>query len=154
MLTKPELRPTLWRTCRVLANRRRLEIFHFLLQKPDQTVSAVAKRFKFPVPIASESLRLLESRSLLIARRVGRYVKYRVASAGSARFSISFADGIKGCFSGREWISGDRRDFSIGDSLHSSATDRHFPGATNRAAQSRTVTNGDRHITPCAVSPC
>ena len=107
MLTKPELRPTLWRTCRVLANRRRLEIFHFLLQKPDQTVSAVAKRFKFPVPIASESLRLLESRSLLIARRVGRYVKYRVASAGRRGFQSRLPTELKAAFSGREWIPGD-----------------------------------------------
>jgi DNA-binding transcriptional ArsR family regulator len=72
------LRPTLWRTCRVLANRNRLRIFHSLLQQPDQTVSAIASRFGLSLSVASESLRLLESRSLLTARRTGKYVKYRV----------------------------------------------------------------------------
>jgi DNA-binding transcriptional ArsR family regulator len=73
-------RPTLWRTCRVLANRRRLQIFHFLIQQPDRTVSEVARRLDLPPSVASESLRLLESRSLLTARRFGRYVKYRIAA--------------------------------------------------------------------------
>src|SRR6266404_7771673 len=78
MLSNSDLRPTLWRTCRVLANHNRLRIFHSLLLRPDQTVSAIANRFKLSLPIASESLRLLESRSLLTARRSGKYVKYRV----------------------------------------------------------------------------
>jgi len=78
MLSNSDLRPTLWRTCRVLANHNRLRIFHSLLLQPDQTVSAIANRFKLSLPIASESLRLLESRSLLTARRTGKYVKYRV----------------------------------------------------------------------------
>src|ERR1700726_877142 len=78
MLSNSGLRPTLWRTCRVLANRNRLRIFHSLLQQPDQTVSAIASRFGLLLSVASESLRLLESRSLLTARRTGKYVKYRV----------------------------------------------------------------------------
>ena len=78
MLSNSELQPTLWRTCRVLANRNRLRIFHSLFQQPDQTVSAIASRFGLSLSVASESLRLLESRSLLTARRTGKYVKYRV----------------------------------------------------------------------------
>ena len=81
MLLNPDLRPTLWRTCRVLANRNRLRIFHSLLQQPDQTVSAIANRFDLSLSVASESLRLLESRSLLTVRRSGKYVKYRVVPA-------------------------------------------------------------------------
>jgi DNA-binding transcriptional ArsR family regulator len=76
------LQPTLWRTCRIVANRTRLEIFRLLLVQPNQTVSAVAARLKISLPLASQYLRALESRGLLTARRVARYVVYRPA-AGS-----------------------------------------------------------------------
>jgi DNA-binding transcriptional ArsR family regulator len=82
MLSNSDLRPTFWRTCRVLANRNRLRIFHSLLEEPDQTVSAVASRLGLSLSVASESLRLLESRSLLTARRTGKYVKYRIVPTG------------------------------------------------------------------------
>jgi DNA-binding transcriptional ArsR family regulator len=78
------LHPTLWRTCRVLANRNRLRIFGCLLQQPDQTVTAVANRLRLPVAVASQYLRALEARSLLVARRKGRYVSYRVSDGERA----------------------------------------------------------------------
>lgn len=40
-------------------------------------VSAVAARLKITVPVASQYLRALESRSVLQARRIGREVEYR-----------------------------------------------------------------------------
>ena len=84
MPVSPELRPTLWRTCRVLANSTRLKIFGFLAKEPDQTVSIVAERCHLSRPLASEYLRYLESRCLLEARRRGRLVRYRIASADRA----------------------------------------------------------------------
>ena len=39
-----ELKPSLWRTCRVVANRRRLQLLHSLLHKGPQTVGALAVR--------------------------------------------------------------------------------------------------------------
>ncbi len=74
------LRPTLWRTCRVLANRTRLRILTLLLRNPDQPVSAVADQLQLPLPIASVYLRAMESRGLLVARRAGRRVRYSPAS--------------------------------------------------------------------------
>lgn len=84
--SQPPLRPSLWRTCRVLANRQRLRIFQCILQQPGQTVSEIARRLKLPVPVASHYLRLLESRSLLTARRTGKTVTYhiRLASSGTS----------------------------------------------------------------------
>src|SRR5689334_18224413 len=70
------LQPTLWRTCRVLANRLRLRMLASVVRRPGQTVSMVAKQFNVRVGVASEYLRALEARSLLIARRKGRYVEY------------------------------------------------------------------------------
>ena len=88
MQVPPDVRPTLWRSCRVLANHRRLEIFDFLLRNPDQTVSSVARNEGLTEPVASEYLRLLESRGFLESRRVGRYVKYRVASTDRIHFNV------------------------------------------------------------------
>jgi hypothetical protein len=39
----PSSQPTLWRTCRVLANRKRLQTLALLIQQPNQTVSTVAE---------------------------------------------------------------------------------------------------------------
>jgi DNA-binding transcriptional ArsR family regulator len=77
------LQPTLWRTCRVLANRLRLKMLGAIVRRPGQTVSAVAKQFHVRVGVASEYLRALEARSLLIARRNGRWVQYEPANGES-----------------------------------------------------------------------
>jgi DNA-binding transcriptional ArsR family regulator len=72
--------PTLWRTCRVLANRTRLKIFALLSHDAPQTVSSVALRLNLALPVASQSLRAMEARGLLSLRRVKRRVEYRVKS--------------------------------------------------------------------------
>jgi DNA-binding transcriptional ArsR family regulator len=71
------LQPTLWRTCRVLANRKRLQILALLSRRPNQTVSTVAKKMRLSMPAASQYLRALEARGLLNCRRVGLRVEYR-----------------------------------------------------------------------------
>ena len=81
MTSSHPVRPTLWRTCRVLANTRRLQIFALLVRESWLTVSAVAGRLKLSLPATSLSLRGMEARGLLQLRRSGRYVKYRLASA-------------------------------------------------------------------------
>jgi len=75
--------PTLWRTCRVLANRKRLQTLALLRRQPNQTVSAVAERMSLSMPAASQYLRALEARGLLTCRRVGGRVEYRL-SAGTS----------------------------------------------------------------------
>jgi DNA-binding transcriptional ArsR family regulator len=61
----------------VLANRTRLRVLQLLLEQPGLTVSAVAMRLKLTLPVASQSLRALEARGVLTARRTGRQVAYR-----------------------------------------------------------------------------
>src|SRR3954454_19738865 len=85
--TSPASQPTLWHTCRVLANRKRLQTLALLMREPNQTVSAVAERMSLSMPAASQYLRALEARGLLTCRRVGRRVEYRpsaVMSEGAA----------------------------------------------------------------------
>lgn len=76
-LSQERLRPTLWRTCRVLANRGRLRALRTLLEFPDQPVSVVAKKLSVSVTLTSQYLRALNARGLLSVRRVGRWVYYR-----------------------------------------------------------------------------
>ncbi len=67
-----DLKPTLWRTCRVLANAKRLR----LLRRSPQTVAELAAGVNLPVPVASQYLRLLQARGLIQSERLGRRVFY------------------------------------------------------------------------------
>jgi DNA-binding MarR family transcriptional regulator len=84
MTATANLRPTLWRTCRVLANRRRLRILGCLLQQPGQTVSAVSHRLRLSLSATSQCLRALEARGILVARRKGSYVSYHPGAGETA----------------------------------------------------------------------
>ena len=75
--------PTLWRTCRVLANYKRLQILALLARRRFLTVSDAARLVKISLPTASQYLRALEARGLLACRRVGRQVEYRLADGRS-----------------------------------------------------------------------
>lgn len=69
--------PTLWRTCRVLANRKRLAILRELFRNPGLTVTMIASHLNLPVPLTSRYTRELNARGLLQARRSGKWVRYR-----------------------------------------------------------------------------
>lgn len=73
------LKPTLWRTCRALANDTRLRMFQYLLKHPNQTVSEVAAAMHLSISIASQYLRALNARGLLCAQRHAGFVRYAVA---------------------------------------------------------------------------
>ncbi len=75
---RPGLSPTLWRTCRVLANHRRLGVMWYLLHRQGATVSDVAAGCGISVSAASQCLRALQARGLLRVLRVSRWVEYRV----------------------------------------------------------------------------
>ncbi len=98
--------PTLWRTCRVLANPDRLRLFSALTRKQPQTVSSLAEQVGISLPKASMYLRAMESRGLLSARRVGRKVEYQIPS-GSADLEMS--ELLKSL---RELAKGDERPLS------------------------------------------
>ena len=78
------LQPTLWRTCRILANETRLRILAQLVRKQPQRVSQLANLLTLPLPVASHSLRALESRGLLKVKRIRRLVEYRVPTSAEA----------------------------------------------------------------------
>ena len=74
------LRPTLWRTCRALANPKRLAVLRWLSIHGERDVSAVAQAMSWPLSLTSEALRMLNARGLLSVRRSGRHVCYRVGT--------------------------------------------------------------------------
>ena len=74
------LAPSLWRTCRVLANRTRLDLLSHVLRNPWSTVSTVAAAMRLPECVASSYLRALNARGLLRVARRGRFVRYKAAA--------------------------------------------------------------------------
>ena len=98
MQTASPLQPTLWRTCRAIANRTRLQMFGLLLQQPGQTVSAIAKHLGQPLSLTSEYLRVLEGRGLLTARRVGRWVEYRPSPAAAPNATAGLVAALRATF--------------------------------------------------------
>ncbi len=73
------LNPSLWRTCRALANRNRLRLLQYLIVHPDENVSRVAEHVGLRVSLASQYLRALNARGILAVSRRGVWVHYRVA---------------------------------------------------------------------------
>ncbi len=60
-----QLHPTLWRTCRTLANPTRLRLLQLLLERPGSNVSQLAERLDLGISAASQELRRLQSRGLI-----------------------------------------------------------------------------------------
>jgi len=74
---QPALKPTLWRTCRVLASERRLLLLKTLADGRHRTVHELAEELGWPDTTATINLRACNARGLLQARRIGRFVEYR-----------------------------------------------------------------------------
>jgi len=98
MAVAAPLQPTLWRTCRVLANRTRLQMLGLLVRHPNQTVSAVARRLRVPLPVASQYLRALEARGLLTVRRAGARVRYELGAATSGEAAQELIEALRRAF--------------------------------------------------------
>jgi DNA-binding transcriptional ArsR family regulator len=69
--------PSLWRTCRALANRKRLACLRAVVGLPDRPVKVLAARAALAQPVASAYLRQLQARGVIAARRDGRWVRYQ-----------------------------------------------------------------------------
>ncbi len=68
--------PTVWRTCRVLANAGRIRCLKAVLERPSSTVGEIARRARTAEAVASEYLRALQARGLIRAERESRWVRY------------------------------------------------------------------------------
>jgi DNA-binding transcriptional ArsR family regulator len=70
------LQPTVWRTCRMLANEVRLRCLKTVFEHPGITVGEVADRTGMFPEHASQCLRALQARGLIRASRRSRWVSY------------------------------------------------------------------------------
>lgn len=96
-----KLNPTLWRTCRVLANRSRLRMLQLLFAKPNLTVSDVASQTRVAPTVASLYLRSLNARGLILASRQGRWVCYRPKANRSVPGSTALLAALESALSGK-----------------------------------------------------
>lgn len=74
------LAPTLWRTCRALANRKRLCLLHVVMMTPSVSVSDIANALQWRLNTTSQYLRSLNARGLLRVKREKRFVLYEAAA--------------------------------------------------------------------------
>ena len=68
--------PTMWRTCRVLANSQRLHCLQHVCLHPGRNVSHIADATQQRVGVASQYLRDLQARGLIGVRRWSRWTFY------------------------------------------------------------------------------
>lgn len=66
----------LWKRCRVLANKLRLDMLAFLGQHKRLYVKAVAERFDVAEDVASKNLQLLAQAGFLDHKRQGKFLYY------------------------------------------------------------------------------
>lgn len=96
------LKPTLWRTCRALANRTRLRIMHAVLLKPGLSVSEIAHDFDINVAVVSKYLRELNARGLLQATRQAAEVRYWPEADSSMPQALALLDALSITFRTRK----------------------------------------------------
>lgn len=93
-MERPDLAPTLWRTCRVLANTRRLDLVRAMVGHPPQTVTELSRRCGQSFTLCCQYLRLLQSRGLCRAARHGRWVSYELRADPAVRNSPEILDAL------------------------------------------------------------
>jgi DNA-binding MarR family transcriptional regulator len=72
------LNPTLWRTCKMLAGRKRIQLLRALCERPGQCVKDLGEAVGIKRSDASQELRRIQSRGLLKAKRQGLPLIYRL----------------------------------------------------------------------------
>jgi len=79
------LTPTIWRSCRALANFKRLALLKGLAESEACTVSELAHAQRVSIGLCSDYLRVLSARGLLRVTRRSRWVYYAVGADPDVR---------------------------------------------------------------------
>lgn len=98
MVMQP-LSPTLWRTCRAIANETRIGLLRALVSDGETSVTELGGRTGISQPHASAHLRLLNSRGLISARANGKWVFYRAAPNPHVEHAARILSAMEECFS-------------------------------------------------------
>ena len=105
-----ELKPTLWRTARALANPDRLNLMRLVANaKGAKGVVDLANEANIPIPTASLYLRALNARGLISAVRSGPFVYYGTGSDRSLPVAITIQRSFRNLFTlkklPRDWTA-------------------------------------------------
>ncbi|MEA2068587.1 MAG: metalloregulator ArsR/SmtB family transcription factor [Verrucomicrobiota bacterium] len=92
-----KLRPTLWRTCRVIANETRLKLLWHIFAKGELCVSQLVQRTGATQPNASNQLRALSARGLITYRREKNNVIYRAEANNGVDFAPDLLEALRQC---------------------------------------------------------
>jgi len=91
------LRPSLWRTCRVIACESRLRLLWMLFDESELCVCELAHRVKMGEPQASVQLRALNARGLISFRRKKMQVFYFAKANDAVDFAPQLLEGLRMC---------------------------------------------------------
>ncbi len=93
-----KLRPTLWRTCRVIANETRLTLLWKIFEEGELCVHELVEQTGVSRPNASTQLRALSARGLIMPRREDMRVIYRAEANAGISFAPPLLDALRECF--------------------------------------------------------
>ena len=93
-----KLRPSLWRTCRVLANESRLKLLWRLLQEGEMSMTQLAQSVGLSTSNASRHLRALGARGLIKAEQRGLFVFYSVEANVEVDHAPELLEALRACY--------------------------------------------------------
>jgi DNA-binding transcriptional ArsR family regulator len=100
------LRPTLWRTCRVIANESRLRLLWMIFDIGGLSVSQLGRAVGISDQNASIQLRLMNSRGLISPRREGMEVIYEAEPNVGIDVAPDLLDALRECHEKKVSIDG------------------------------------------------
>lgn len=93
-----KLRPTLWRTCRVLASNTRLQLLWLIFEEHEISVQEAAQRTGISSCNASNQLRALSARGFITPRRKKMRVFYRAEANTAVDAAPFLLNELKKCY--------------------------------------------------------
>ncbi len=88
------LTPSLWRSCRAVANKNRLLLLKELIDQTSGTVDELADAINKKACTCSQWLRLLNSRGLLQVSREGRWVRYSIGTDPAVKHALPLMNAL------------------------------------------------------------
>jgi DNA-binding transcriptional ArsR family regulator len=92
-----KLRPTLWRTCRIIANETRLQLLWNIFAEGELYVNQLVQQTGATRPNASNQLRALSARGLIAYRREKQNVIYRAEANNGVDFAPNLLEALRQC---------------------------------------------------------
>jgi len=93
-----ELKPTLWRTCRVIANETRLKLIWCLFENGELCVGELGVMVGVSRPNTSNQLRVINARGLILPRHEQNRVIYRAEANTNIDFAPRLLNALRVCY--------------------------------------------------------